>query len=122
VCLSDFEFLYYSGYIVFCIFGITFHPFFFSWGLLVDFLRIKFLKNVVKAVWIPRESLSLTFILFVLIEYYFTMIAYITLFDMYNPGECDFLWKCLLINFGYTFKDGGALGSFLTNNDVIFFQ
>jgi len=79
-CLMDFDFVFYSLYIVFCVFGLKFHPFFFSWGLLVDFLRIKILKNVIKAVWIPRESLSLTFLLFILIEYYFTLIAYVDLY------------------------------------------
>ena len=82
-CLMDFDFIFYTCYILFCVFGLIFHPFFFGWGLLVDFLRIKFLKNVVKAIWIPRESLSLTFLLFVLIEYYFTIIAYVELSTMY---------------------------------------
>jgi len=82
-CLLDFEFVFYSLYIVFCVFGLKFHPFFFAWGLLVEFLRFKILKNVIKAVTIPREALMLTFVLFILVEYYFTLYAYISLFDMY---------------------------------------
>ena len=63
----------------FLVIGLTIHPFFF--GLLTfDFLRIKFLTNVVKAVWIPRHVLALTFIVFLLVLYYFTVIAYMLLY------------------------------------------
>ena len=73
----DFEFVFYTTYIIFCILGLAIHPFFVSYGLICDFLRIKILKNVVKAVWIPRESLTLTFLVFILVEYYFSIVAYI---------------------------------------------
>ena len=118
VCIMDFDFVFYTCYILFCVLGLFLHPFFFGWGLLVDFLRIKLLKNVIKAAWIPRESLSLTFLLFLLVEYYFTLIAFVELSAMYEPGKCDYLWKCFLNNFDYTFKEGGGLGSFLSNPDV----
>ena len=65
-CLTDFDFVYYTCYMVFCIIGLALHPFFFGF-LIVDFMRIKMLKNVVKAVYIPRVDLALTFMIFLLL-------------------------------------------------------
>lgn len=80
ICLMDFDFVYYMTYQFCLIIGLIYHPFFF--GILTfDFLRINFLKNVVRAVWIPRDILSLTFLVFLLVEYWFTIIGYIFLSD-----------------------------------------
>lgn len=56
--------------------GIVIHPFLFAFSL-TDFLRTGDLKNVVKAIYEPRVELALSFILFLVIEYYFTIFAYI---------------------------------------------
>lgn len=55
--------------------GIIIHPFLFAFSL-TDFLRSGDLKNVVKAVYNPREELFLSFILFFVIEYYFTIFSF----------------------------------------------
>jgi hypothetical protein len=78
--LSDFDFVYYTLYMGFCVIGIVLHPFFFGF-LTVDFLRFKILKNVVKAVWGPRVDMALTFMIFLLLEYYFTLIGYLLLYN-----------------------------------------
>lgn len=77
---TDFDFVYYSLYMGFCVIGLVIHPFFFGF-LTVDFLRFKILKNVVKAVWEPRVDMALTFMIFLLLEYYFTLIGYLVLYD-----------------------------------------
>ena len=88
ISFTDFDFLYYSIFMFVLLFSILVHPFFF--GLLTfDFLRTKFLKNVVKAVWIPRWQLAFTFLVFLLIEYFFTVFAYIVYFEHFEEGTCD---------------------------------
>lgn len=115
---------------VFVIVAIIIHPFYYGF-LTMDFLRIKLLKAVVKAVYIPRIELMLTFLVFVLIEYYFTILGYIFLSDNYNAdgvkddGEetkvllCESLWRCFLITLDWTFKENGALGGFLTDPELL---
>lgn len=53
VCLVDFDFAYYCGYMTCIVLGIVVHPFLFVF-LLVDFLRIETLKIVIKAIWISK--------------------------------------------------------------------
>lgn len=123
LCLSDFDFVYYMLYILFAIGGLVIHPFLFCFQL-TDFLRIDLLKNVVKAVWIPRKQLLLTFLVFILEEYYFSLLSYIFLYDQYintieqqiedAKGEqktitvlveyCASYWLCWLTTFDNTFK------------------
>jgi hypothetical protein len=67
------------------ILGLIVHPFIFVF-LLVDFLRIQTLTIVVKAIWISKKAMGLTFLVFLLVEYYFTIIDYIYFYDMYQPG------------------------------------
>ena len=97
----------------------------------MDFLRIKLLKNVVKAVWIPRVELILTLIVFVLIQYYFTVAGYIFYSEHYNAdavdsdGEdftillCQSLWRCFVVTLDWTFKENGALGGFLNDPQLV---
>ena len=47
--------------------GLIVHPFFFAFHL-SDFLRISLLKNVIKAIYIPREQLILTYMVFFILK------------------------------------------------------
>jgi len=112
-CFTDFLFAYYSLFIVVAILGLVVHPFFFVIQLF-DVLRNEILKNVVKAVWDPRVQLLLTFIVFLLCEYYFTLIGYTFFSQHYIMGtRCQSLWQCFFSTFDFTFKSGGAVGGIL---------
>ncbi len=74
--LTDFDIVYNLGLIFFIVIGIIIHPFFQAFCL-SDFLRTEYLKNVIKAIYYPRVELVLSFILFIIIEYYFSLAAYI---------------------------------------------
>jgi len=102
ICLNDLEFFYYIIYIIMNVSGLGVHPFFFVFNL-TDFLRIDQLKNVVKAVWIPRKQLLLTLFLFILVEYYFSLIGYLELWRQYD-NNCDRFWMCFMTTFDQTFK------------------
>lgn len=65
------------------ILGLVVHPFLFVF-LLVDFLRIQTMKIVVKAIWISKEPMFLTFLVFFLVEYYYTILVYIYYWEGYN--------------------------------------
>ena len=111
LCLTDFDLMYYVLYIAFALLGLLLHPFFFAFHL-SNFLRIGVLTSVVKAIWIPRKQLFLTFVFFILIEYYFTIIGYSFLWMHYNEF-CSTMFRCFIVTFDYTFKETGAIGVFL---------
>lgn len=56
--------------------GLFVHPFIFG-ILTLDMLRSKTLKSVVKAIWLPKSTMALTFLLFLIITYWFTIFAYV---------------------------------------------
>ncbi len=86
IMLNDFEIVFNSIYIGFVVVGLTVHPFFFAFTM-TDFLRTEYLKNVVRAVWQPRRELMLTLVLFIILEYYFSLIGFIFYDDDYG-GRC----------------------------------
>lgn len=114
--LTDFDIIYNLGYMALVVLGRIIHPFLFAVSL-SDFLRSGDLKNVVKAIYNPRVELTLSFILFLVLEYYFTLVVYIFYYKHYPDTYCHELWKCYIKTFDYTFKETGALGAFMHDPD-----
>ena len=83
--------------------SLAIHPFLFSFNL-SDFLNIDILKSMLQAVWIPKKQLLLTFMVFLLVEYYFTISAYLSSINYLYGNLCDNLWTCFLTTFDQTFK------------------
>ena len=113
ILLSDFEIVFNTIYIMFVVVGLTLHPFFFAFTL-TDFLRTEYLKNVVKAVWQPRRELMLSLILFIILEYYFSLIGFLFYDDDYS-GRCESFWICFITTFDWTFKSTGNYFFFFLN-------
>lgn len=113
-CLSDGEVMYHTLYVAFAAVGLLWSYICFMFHL-SDFLRLDLLKNIVSAVWIRRTPLLLTFLLFLLIEYYFTILGYIWFYEQYPNKRCYRLWECFFETFDLTFKEGGGVGAFLTD-------
>lgn len=63
--------------------------------------------------------MSLIFLVFLLVEYYFTIISYVFLYDQYIPGMCNTMWECFLVTFDQTFKNGGAIGEYLVDPERV---
>lgn len=97
-CLLDFEYMYQTLYLLFSIFGLVSSYVFFIFHL-SDFMRIDVLKGVVSAIYIRRTSLMLTFLLFLLFQYYFTLIGYLAFYQQYPNQRCYKLWECLFQTF-----------------------
>ena len=83
ILLQDFDILYYSVYIFANIIGLIIHPFFFAFHML-EFLKIKSLQVVVQAIWQPKFKIVCNIVLLLIIEYYFTLIAYGYFSDQVN--------------------------------------
>ena len=72
---------------------------------------------MIKAVYEPRKQLLLTLLLFVLIEYFFTVFAYIWFYDLYG-FRCETILFCFIETFDNTFKNNGGIGSFYAEIDA----
>ena len=118
--ISDPYVLYYCLYGFSAIIGLTITPFFFSLHLLDVMVRFPLLQNVLKSIWNPRKSLLLTFMLFQMMNYFFSLIGYFSLDDDYQ-GACPSTWVCFLTAVDKAFKVDGGLGGFLAENSEMRF-
>ncbi|KAG8201575.1 hypothetical protein JTE90_011244 [Oedothorax gibbosus] len=75
--LTDFELLYHMVYLVFCILGLCYHPFFYSVLLLDVVYQEETLKNVIKSVTRNGRSIILTAVLALILVYLFSIIGYL---------------------------------------------
>ncbi|EAR98945.2 MIR domain protein (macronuclear) [Tetrahymena thermophila SB210] len=114
--LQEIEVMYYIAYGVLAVLGTFYHPLFFTFHLTEILIRYPTLKNVIKSVYIPRKSFYLTFILFVIFIYSFTVLAYNFFYTDYQ-GNCDRMEVCFFLNFDWTFKANGAVGGYLTQKE-----
>ena len=101
--MKNIELLYYLAYGILAFVATYIHPFFFVFHLSEILIRYPTLRNVIRAVWEPKTHLFLTLVLFILIEYYFTIIAFTFFYSYYN-GRCNSLYICLIETFDQTFK------------------
>uniref|UniRef100_W4VS92 Inositol 1,4,5-trisphosphate receptor n=1 Tax=Corethrella appendiculata TaxID=1370023 RepID=W4VS92_9DIPT len=74
--ITDAELLYHFMYLVFCIFGILMHPFFFSVLLFDVVYREETLLNVIRSVTRNGRSIILTAVLALILVYMFSIIGY----------------------------------------------
>jgi len=101
--------LYYILYGAFAVLGTVVHPFFLTFHLTEVLIRYPTLQDVVRSFWEPKKALGLTFVLFVILEYFFTLIAYRFFYEDYG-GNCESTIHCFLYTFDYTFKANGGIG------------
>ncbi|EAR93357.2 MIR domain protein (macronuclear) [Tetrahymena thermophila SB210] len=112
--VSDVQLIYRLTFLVIAVLGI-FNFAFIALLLLDFFIRNPLLRNVFKAVWVPRKQLFYTMVVYVLLQYFFAIIGYFTIYDQLNAGNnvnlCDDLWQCFSMIVDMTFKnDGGFVG------------
>jgi len=107
--------LYYSIYGVTAIIGLTVTPLFFAFHMFDVLVRFPLLQSVLQSIWIPRKSLLLTFLLYQLMNYVFSLAGYYWFYDEYN-GYCNSTWLCFLTATDKAFKVDGGIGGFLTPN------
>lgn len=59
--------------------------------------------------WDPRKALGLALVLFIILEYIFSLIAFAAFSEDYQ-GNCETTYDCFLYTFDYTFKANGGIG------------
>ena len=112
--LQDLEIIYYLAYGILAILGTVYNPFFFCFHLSEILLRFPDLKTVIMAFWEPKYQLWLVFVLFLIWEYAFSLIGFLSFPDQYQ-GLCDSMLFCFLLSFDNTFKTNGGMGGWLDN-------
>ena len=98
----DFLIIYYMLYTSCAILGM-FHPVFIALMLFDVFLRYPVLLHILKSIWRPRYQIILTLFLFVILQYYFTLVAFYWFYKDFDP-LCEDLWNCFSIIFDQTYK------------------
>jgi hypothetical protein len=104
--------LYYLIYTAFAILGV-FNNVFAALLLLDIFKKYSVLSHIVQSLWRPRWQIINTLFLYIILEYYFTIIAYYAIYEDFN-GLCDDLYVCFSIIFDQTFKNDGGIGGYLS--------
>ncbi|KAL4453083.1 hypothetical protein ABPG74_015314 [Tetrahymena malaccensis] len=112
--ISDVQLIYRLIFLVIAVLGI-FNFAFIALLLLDFFIRNPLLRNVFKAVWVPRKQLFYTMVVYLLLQYFFAILGYFTIYEQLNGGNdvnlCDDLWQCFSMIVDMTFKnDGGFVG------------
>ena len=111
--LQEIEIIYYIAYGVLAFVGTVVHPFFFAFHLTEIMIRYPTLKNIVKSVYMPRKQLGLAFVLYLILNYIYSLIAYEWLQKDYQ-GNCVTTLYCMLFTFDWTFKANAGVGGYLT--------
>jgi hypothetical protein len=114
--------LFYISYLIFALFGILIHPFFFSYHLFEILYRFPSLQNVIKSVSVPKKSLFLTFVFTLVLVYIFGLLGYYWFYE-YFQGNCPSLFVCTLSVFDKGFKSDGGIGGYLdpwTTGEIYF--
>jgi len=114
--LSDFYVLYYFIYGLTAVIGVTISHFFFAFHLLDVTVRYPLLQSVLKSIYVPKKQIFLTYILFQVFNYFFSLVGYQWLSDDYK-GYCDSMWECWLTAIDQPFKNDGGIGGFLEETE-----
>eukprot|EP00347_Sterkiella_histriomuscorum_P002926 403366261 len=113
---QDFNFLYYMLYIVFALLAITIHPFFIAFHLSDIIIRSPLLKDLLMAIWEPKEQIILTILLFFVIEYVFSLVAFGFFYEYFPDYNCTgSLVQCFVVVLDQTFKAGAGIGGYMTS-------
>lgn len=91
--LLNIDMIYYLAYGVLAFIATLVHPFFFAFHLSEVVLRYPTLRNIIKSFWEPKVALGLTFILVLLMNYYFTLMAYLLFSDIYTNGIIIIIYR-----------------------------
>lgn len=70
---------------------------------------------VMKAIWEPKKRIAITFVLYIVLSYFFAVLAFTYFKDDVPEYNCQTMWRCLLVTFDQGFKNDGGLGGFLNS-------
>ena len=117
---TSFSIIYYTGVVIFGFLGNYKNNFFFSFLLLEIITRFKTLQNVLVAIKNPYKELILIFILWIILIYYFSIIAYLKLRENDFPvpeKDCNSLLKCVATIFHQNNRMDNGISGYLTERN-----
>ena len=112
--IINFQTIYYILSLTFIIFGLKIHKFFYCFSLLELVNTVDIMQVVLKAMYVPLGNILITLLMFIMLEYVFSMFA-LTVFTKHFPIESDtkrFLWTFMRM-LDQTFKQDGGIGTYL---------
>ncbi len=117
--IFNFEIVYYCGYVIFAFLGTFYSDFYFCFLLLEVVQRLKTLRNVLMAIKNPYKELILTFILWIIVVYYFAIFGY-SFFTKYFPekNDCNTMYRCFATLFYQNNKMDNGIGGYLNTKYV----
>ena len=98
--------IYYVFYIIFAVIGFRYHPFAYVFHLCEIVNKYSTLKNFLRAITWSWMQLVFTFVLYLIIEYSYTIIAYTYFYKYFDEGGkmCQSMDICFLTVLDMTFK------------------
>ena len=114
IIIFDFQTIYYLLSIVFLCLGKFIHPFFYCFAFLELVNRVEIMQAVLKAMYVPLANILITLLMFIMLEYFFSMFA-LTQFTTHFQNENDsktFL-NAFMRMIDQTFKQDGGIGTYL---------
>ena len=91
--------------------GCIVHPLFFTFHILGVVFSFPKLRNVLAAIWGPIAAITITLLLYIIMEYLFAVIGYALFPEQFPNFSCDSLVHCFLFALDATFKNNGGVGA-----------
>ena len=88
-CIINFRIFYYILSICFIILGLKIHPFFNCFTLLEFVNRIPLMQTVLKAMYKPLKNILITLLMFIILEYFFSLFA-VSFYATHFPNKTDY--------------------------------
>eukprot|EP00092_Neocalanus_flemingeri_P012650 GFUD01013633.1.p1 GENE.GFUD01013633.1~~GFUD01013633.1.p1 ORF type:complete len:2696 (-),score=487.89 GFUD01013633.1:214-8301(-) len=140
--LTEYELMYNIFLMILCVTGLCMHPFFYSVLLIELIHREETLRNVISSVTRNLRSIVFTFILAVILVYFFSIVGFMFLQDDFlidttpvsyqsskdsclatgcpyeepetvKERSCDTLWMCIITTLNQGLRNGGGIGDVL---------
>ena len=102
---------------IFAFLGMIIHFYFFVFWIIILVIYVDSLKEVVLALWVPKDRIAWTLLLVLCVLYVYSAISFTQYRNDYSqniPNSCDTMYDCLITIADQWYKSGN-LGSFLSN-------
>jgi hypothetical protein len=124
--------IYYIIYLAMAILGTFYHPLFYSILLIEIINKYSTLRNFLRAITLPWKQLLLTFVLYIIVMYMFSIWGYLSFWKYYgyensedpirpNGEMCQNMWMCFLTTYDMAFKFEAGVGTYFDSfNDAAY--
>jgi len=121
IFLQDFVSLFYIGYVLFSVLGISVSPYFYAYHLFHCIFFFTELHRLFQAIRMSFWRIVVTLMLTLVIAYAFAIFGVLFFQNQYDRSEfrfCEKPWECFFTHLEYGLPLNGALIDFLTPLDI----